>query len=145
MRSLNFLHAIFAICSFTIINVECGSDKQHSFITVNFISDTCDTVCCLQYIDTVGWASIQPTKIEWRGVHMAVCLYWGAECLSTVWPMTLLSQNPIISCLIKMQTGFTFLVLVHPDWKGSPYLITELRVPELIPVLGSQPAGDVSH
>ena len=29
--------------------------------------------------------------------------------------------------------------------KGSPYLITERRVPELVPVLGSQPAGDVSH
>jgi len=29
--------------------------------------------------------------------------------------------------------------------KGSPYLIAERRVPELIPVLGSQPAGDVSH
>jgi len=29
--------------------------------------------------------------------------------------------------------------------KCSPYSITEHRVPELIPVLGSQPAGDVSH
>jgi len=29
--------------------------------------------------------------------------------------------------------------------KGSPYSITERRVLELIPVLGSQPAGDVSH
>ena len=29
--------------------------------------------------------------------------------------------------------------------KGSPYLITERRVRELIPVLGNQPAGDVSH
>jgi len=29
--------------------------------------------------------------------------------------------------------------------KGSPYSITERRVPELIPLLGSQPAGDVSH
>jgi len=29
--------------------------------------------------------------------------------------------------------------------KGSPYSITEHRVPELIPVLGSQPAGYVSH
>jgi len=27
--------------------------------------------------------------------------------------------------------------------KGSP--ITERRVPELIPILGSQPAGDVNH
>jgi len=29
--------------------------------------------------------------------------------------------------------------------KGSPYSITERRVPERIPVLGSQPVGDVSH
>jgi len=28
---------------------------------------------------------------------------------------------------------------------GSPYSITKRRVPELIPVLSSQPAGDVSH
>ena len=34
------------------------------------------------------------------------------------------------------------------DWnnvKGSPYSTTERRVPELIPVLCSQPAGDVSR
>ena len=29
--------------------------------------------------------------------------------------------------------------------KGSLYSITERSVPELIPVFGSQPAGDVSH
>jgi len=29
--------------------------------------------------------------------------------------------------------------------KGSPYSITERMVPELISVLGSQPAGDVNH
>ena len=29
--------------------------------------------------------------------------------------------------------------------KGSPYSITERRVPQLIPVLGSQPTGEVSH
>ena len=29
--------------------------------------------------------------------------------------------------------------------KGGRYSITERRVPELIPVLGSQPEGDVSH
>ena len=32
-----------------------------------------------------------------------------------------------------------------PFKKGSPYSITERRVPELISVLGSQPAGNVSH
>jgi len=29
--------------------------------------------------------------------------------------------------------------------KGIPYSIIERRVPEVIPVLGSQSAGDVSH
>jgi len=29
--------------------------------------------------------------------------------------------------------------------KGSPYSITERRIPELIPVLGSQPAGEQRH
>ena len=33
----------------------------------------------------------------------------------------------------------------HTLVTGSPYSITERRVPELISVLGSQPAGDVSH
>jgi len=32
-----------------------------------------------------------------------------------------------------------------PSKEGSPYSITERRVPELIPVLVSQPAGDVNH
>ena len=36
----------------------------------------------------------------------------------------------------------TTCTLPHKD---SPHSITERRVPELIPVLGSQPAGDVSH
>ena len=33
----------------------------------------------------------------------------------------------------------------HKQGKGSPCSITERRVPQLIPVLGSQPASDVSH
>ena len=40
---------------------------------------------------------------------------------------------------------FVFISPSRPRDKGSPYSITERRVPELIPVLGSQPAGDVSH
>jgi len=41
-----------------------------------------------------------------------------------------------------VQTGYLH---VPAKGKGSPYSITERRVPELIPVLGSQPAGDISH
>jgi len=36
-------------------------------------------------------------------------------------------------------------VISEKQGKGSPYSITERRVPELIPVLGSQYADDVSH
>jgi len=37
------------------------------------------------------------------------------------------------------------LLLLFVKGKGSPYSTAECRVPELIPVFGSQPAGDVSH
>jgi len=40
---------------------------------------------------------------------------------------------------------FEYGALLLKKSKGSPYSITEHRVPELIPVLGSQPADDVSH
>jgi len=36
-------------------------------------------------------------------------------------------------------------LVVSKKGKGSPYSTAERRVPEPIPVLGSQPAGDVSH
>jgi len=38
-----------------------------------------------------------------------------------------------------------FQQISNKKGKGSPYSITQRRVPELILVLGSQPAGDVSH
>ena len=44
----------------------------------------------------------------------------------------------LIACSISFVSRFCVK-------KGSPYSITERRVPELIPVLGSQPAGDMSH
>jgi len=44
-------------------------------------------------------------------------------------------------------TDFLWLCvsLLDTAINGSPYSITEHRVPELIPVLGSQPVDDVSH
>ena len=41
-----------------------------------------------------------------------------------------------------MVSEFMQMIIVK---KGSPYSITERRVPELILVLGNQPAGDMSH
>ena len=48
------------------------------------------------------------------------------------------------TCWTRRSEIFTFGRPIQKG-KGSPYSITERRVPELIPVLGSQPAGDVSH
>jgi len=47
-------------------------------------------------------------------------------------------------CYLSVSHGALRLVAYFP-FKARPYSITESRVPELIPVLGSQPAGDVSH
>jgi len=45
--------------------------------------------------------------------------------------------------LPRLAVDLLYSVLYYQ--KGSPYSITERRVPEMIQVLGSQPAGDVSH
>ena len=74
---------------------------------------------------------------------MVVCLERDADLhMAKLMPLPL-----SVSCFSKIQVGSTFLVPAHPgkNGKGSPYSITERRVPELIPVLGSQPAGDVCH
>jgi len=44
-----------------------------------------------------------------------------------------------------IQTEQSSKHLLKLKGKGSPYSIAERRFPELIPVLDSQPAGDVSH
>ena len=53
----------------------------------------------------------------------------------------------ITSSQTQSNTDSFILNLLHltKKGKGSPYSITEHRVPELIPVLGSQHACDVSH
>jgi len=50
------------------------------------------------------------------------------------------NARPTVTSQVTAAPAFT-----APCKKGSTYSITEHRVPELIPVLGSQPAGDVSH
>jgi len=61
--------------------------------------------------------SIRPVEIEWWGVGVVICLERGADCLHTAQLMPLPSQNPVSSCLIGIQTGFTFLV---PAYSGCP-------------------------
>jgi len=48
-------------------------------------------------------------------------------------------------CIAAATYQIAYICMYAKKGKGSPYSITERRVPELIPVLGSQPAGDISH
>ena len=50
-----------------------------------------------------------------------------------------------IACTQCIDAAHCYRCSVKRYGKGNPYSITERRVPQLIPVLGSQLAGDVSH
>jgi len=56
---------------------------------------------------------------------------------------TLSAKSTVQNCTVlwKVKKAIHFLV----KCKGSPYSITERRIPEPIPVLGSQPEYDVNH
>jgi len=53
-------------------------------------------------------------------------------------------QCHVVSVRTKLNTDLLSVVIILRK-KGSTYSTAERRVPELIPVLGSQPAGDVSQ
>ena len=50
----------------------------------------------------------------------------------------------VLTCCVRI-ANFNLSAYRKKKFKGSPYSITERRIPELISVLGSQPADDVSH
>jgi len=82
------------------------------------------TDCAQLYFET-------HSKISRRQFGLNECCSWsGSSCHSSICRLPVSPTLPYCDVLLK---------------KGSPYSITERRVPELIPVLGSQPAGDVSH
>ena len=74
------------------------------------------------------WLSIRkgiwPVKIEWWSVDVVICLEQGADVrLFACGPAdSTASQHPIISCLIYIQTDFTFLVPAYPGVPGKRHL-----------------------
>jgi len=73
---------------------------------------------CSAYLPSVLWRcwlggrkGIRPVKPEWWGAGVVVRLEWGADLhRAQLMPLPL-----TVSCFSKIQTGFTFLVLAHPD------------------------------
>ena len=68
-----------------------------------------------------------------------ICQMWNKFCHSLQAMSSQLVQSNHIEVPQVSATS------TYKKGKGSPYSITECRVPELIPFLGSQPAGDVSY
>jgi len=70
---------------------------------------------CSALMVLVGWQEghLACKKTEWWGTGMVICLERGADL-----HMALLVLLPLtVSCISKIQIGFTFLVPAHP---GSP-------------------------
>jgi len=69
-------------------------------------------IWCLQCFDAVGWATERASglqKTEWWGAGVVICLERRADL-----HMVQLMPLPLtISCISKIQIGFTFLVLAH--------------------------------
>ena len=87
------------------------------------------------------------TELRWRAVDWRS---WTAMCQSRLtlvhWLTTSLPRfRSLLQSTWLTPVPDTLNLSCGVIGKGSPYSITERRVPELIPVLGSQPAGDVSH
>ena len=94
-----------------------GSEWKHC-PAIRDESDNCDVFYSYHYNPDIKTVQVQQTK-------------------RTFTPPTLyrhlnqwLFSEPVVTCCKD---------------QGSPYSITERMVPELIPVLGSQPAGDLNH
>ena len=62
---------------------------------------------------------IQPVKIEWWGVHVVICLQWGADCLH----MVQLTPLPSPSSPASFKSR-----LVLPFWYGLTQVVLEEAV-----------------
>jgi len=75
-----------------------------------------------------------------KSVSVAACL------LSSIGQLSSLPASSAALALLVIHCHLPNPILwIKKGSKGCPYSIAERGVPELIPVLGSQPAGDVSH
>jgi len=105
------------------------------------LSSICPPVClsiCLSHqlaatLHCSGFAAVGPATRRYRSIAAQPAL--STEC----------KQCHVNSWCRKLSTDLFVMHIQSSSKKGSPSSITECRVPELIPVLGSQPAGDVSH
>ena len=93
----------------------------------------------------VGWQEVHPACKKLSGGALAWLSVWSEmqTCILPSWCHC--HSVSLASVKSRLVLPFWYRLTRVKKGKGSPYSITERRVPELIPVLGSQPAGDVCH
>ena len=89
--------------------------------------------------------------------HISTEMFCSTECIASRCTSCPLNSFLFVLTFVVKFACCVYWLLLHITTLGtavlckkgkgspSPYSVTERRVPELIPVLGSQPAGDVSY
>ena len=86
----------------------------------------------------IYWIGGGTTTHNWRLTNNERFNYSNLNLNTNGW-------NNALHCERYAATNTDANIILKGKVKGSPYSITEHRVPDLIPVLGSQSAGDMSH
>jgi len=90
----------------------------------------------------------RPRWVGWLLRYLDIYIFYVYGCSAAdASAAALPSLVPLTNRPFNRRRSFTkrHTILIGKKGKGSPYSIIERRVPELITVLGSQPADDVSH
>ena len=98
----------------------------------------------------LDFTEARDSEWQWHQLgHMQVCISLQTDNHASTPPLSFLQAGCSSCCLTnRVKALMASLQPVSKSVKkvkGSPYSITEHRVPERIPVFGSQPAGDVSY
>jgi len=137
LRHCHGLYIIFCLpvcCSAPLAN-KCVHDRELSSLQHVKLWSTCFLFRRSLRLELTSWA--------YPAININSCLQALTKDISTpadIAPSAL--ETVIFYCFIGYISALAYYLL---NGKGSPYSITERSVPELIPVLGSQPAGGLSH
>ena len=125
-----------------ILALETASPgNQHCVSCIGTLSFPISLLTSLDRVVSSGRSSWPRTRAV-PGVDSSARL---SACTSAVSSRPEASRLCCARALRRHTAGRLPATDVRKKGKGSPYSTAERRVPELIPLLGSQPAGDASH
>jgi len=126
-----------------------GLQQQHTH-THSFNGNLSGTTRVSRYQKgktNLDFTEARDSEWQWNPLgHMQVCTLLQTDNHASTPPLSFLQAGcPSCRPTNSVNALKALQACNKQHKKGSPYSITECRAPELIPVLGSQPAGDASH